>query len=49
MKTPTVKIMLQNPLLTPSKAEDMALVVIPPAHKVVPNPLYPNFAAGPAK
>jgi clan AA aspartic protease len=29
--------------------EDMDLVVIPSARKVVPNPLHPNFAAGPAK
>lgn len=29
--------------------EDMDLVVIPSARKVVPNPLHPNFAAAPAK
>lgn len=29
--------------------EDMDLVVIPSARKVVPKPLHPNFAAGPAK
>jgi len=29
--------------------EDMDLVVVPSARKVVPNPLHPNFAAGPAK
>ena len=29
--------------------EDMDLVVIPSARKVVPNPLHPDFAAGPAK
>jgi clan AA aspartic protease len=29
--------------------EDMDLVVIPSARKLVPNPLHPNFAAGPAK
>jgi clan AA aspartic protease len=29
--------------------EDMDLVVIPSARKIVPNPLHPNFAAGPAK
>lgn len=29
--------------------EDMDLIVIPSARKVVPNPLHPNFAAGPAK
>jgi clan AA aspartic protease len=29
--------------------EDMDLVVIPSVRKVVPNPLHPNFAAGPAK
>lgn len=29
--------------------EDMDLVIIPSARKVVPNPLHPNFAAGPAK
>jgi len=29
--------------------EDMDLVVIPSARKVVPNPLHPNFAAGPVK
>jgi clan AA aspartic protease len=29
--------------------EDMDLVVIPSARKVVPNPLHPHFAAGPVK
>ena len=29
--------------------EDMDLVVIPSARKIVPNPLHPNFAAAPAK
>jgi clan AA aspartic protease len=29
--------------------EDMDLVVIPSARKVIPNPLHPDFAAGPAK
>ena len=29
--------------------EDMDLVVISSARKIVPNPLHPNFAAGPAK
>jgi clan AA aspartic protease len=29
--------------------EDMDLVVIPAARRVVANPLHPNFAAGPAK
>ncbi len=29
--------------------QDMDLVVISSARKVVPNPLHPNFAAGPAK
>jgi clan AA aspartic protease len=29
--------------------EDMDLVVIPAARKIVPNPLHPNFAAAPAK
>jgi clan AA aspartic protease len=29
--------------------EDMDLVAISSARKVVPNPLHPNFAAGPAK
>jgi len=29
--------------------EDMDLVVIPSARKVVANPLHPDFAAGPAK
>jgi len=29
--------------------EDMDLVVVPSARKVVSNPLHPNFAAGPAK
>jgi len=29
--------------------EDMDLVVIPSARRVVVNPLHPNFAAGPAK
>jgi clan AA aspartic protease len=29
--------------------EDMDLVVVPSARKVVPNPLHPNFAAAPAK
>ena len=29
--------------------EDMDLVVIPSVRKVIPNPLHPNFAAGPAK
>ena len=29
--------------------EDMDLVVIPSARRVVTNPLHPNFAAGPAK
>lgn len=29
--------------------EDMDLVVIPSSRKVVPNPLHPNFAAGPVK
>jgi len=29
--------------------EDMDLVIIPSARKVVPNPLHPDFAAGPAK
>ena len=29
--------------------EDMDLVVIPSARKVIPNPLHPNFAAGVVK
>jgi clan AA aspartic protease len=29
--------------------EDMDLVVVPSARKVIPNPLHPNFAAGPVK
>jgi clan AA aspartic protease len=29
--------------------EDMDLVVIPSVRKLVPNPLHPNFAAGPVK
>ena len=29
--------------------EDMDLVVVPSARRVVANPLHPNFAAGPAK
>ena len=29
--------------------EDMDLVVIPSARRVVANPLHPNFAAGPVK
>ena len=29
--------------------EDMDLVVIPSTRKLVPNPLHPNFAAGPVK
>jgi len=29
--------------------EDMDLIVVPTARKVIPNPLNPNFAAGPAK
>jgi clan AA aspartic protease len=29
--------------------EDMDLVVVPSARKLISNPLHPNFAAGPAK
>ncbi len=29
--------------------EDMDLVVVPSVRKVMPNPLHPHFAAGPAK